>query len=192
MQNMDFYDGRNVKNIQPQMNRNDREFYAGTSNSSIKEDIRNKKRASRIIFLITALCIVTFTTGIAIGIKFAGGNERKIVDDQTFKAVADISSKVSNIFNNKNTNKFKNVAFPKEKYPYVIKVGKKFNKKISQKIAKSLSSMGHTVIISQKNNKYLVYTGPYKNFEIASISAEKFAGYSELLENSNIKILKRQ
>ncbi len=193
MQNIDFYNGKNIRENPHQINRNDPEYFSRMSKFHYKEEARKKKHASRVIFVIAALCIISFTTGIVIGIKFAGGSNRKIVDEKTFKAVSGIRSKVTNIFNrNKNVEKFKSASFPKEEYPFVIKIGNGFSSNKSQKIADFLSNKGHTVILSRDRDQFQIFTGPYKNQKEAEIILKKFSVYSKNLLASNIKILKRK
>ncbi|MCP4135611.1 MAG: hypothetical protein GY754_31875 [bacterium] len=192
MQNIDFYEGKNQNNFQPQFDRQDPEYFSRISGTQTKDSEKNRKRASRIIFLIGALCIITFTTGLAIGIKFAGGSDREIVDKQTYNAVKGIKNKVSNLIkpgeNETGSNK---KIFPKHEYPFVIKVGNQYTKDQSRDIARFLSDKGHTVILSQKNNKYKIYTGPYKKPKEAKDSIAAIAGYRKYSIGNKVKIIKR-
>ena len=123
MQNMDFYNGKSYRNGKSISGGNGTENWTAKKNS--KEEMRSRKKASRIIFLIAAMCIISFTTGLAIGIKFAGGAERKIVDEKTFKAVLGLGSRMSSMFDKKSTEKFKQEKFPRDEFPFVIKAAGK-------------------------------------------------------------------
>jgi preprotein translocase subunit SecF len=192
MQNMDFYNGNNFHEPEKSFGRQDPEYFARMTKFHAKEDNRMRKKASRIIFIIAALCIISFTTGLAIGIKFAGGKERQIVDEKTFNAVKGIGTKVSGMFNRKNSEKFTTEQFPRDKYPYVIKVGASYDYSDSQKIANFLSVNGHTVIISKNNNRYSLFTGPYRNQDKAENILKKFNSYNQFSLASAAKILKRK
>lgn len=191
MQNMDFYSGKSFHVPEQSFGRQDPEYFARMSKFHAKEENRMRKKASRIIFIIAALCIISFTTGLAIGIKFAGGKERHIVDERTFNAVKDIGTKVSDIFNKKNNEKFTTEQFPRNTYPYVIKVGGSYDYSDSQKIANFLSVNGHTVIISKNNNRYNLFTGPYRDQEKAESILKKFSKYKKFSLASSAMILKR-
>ncbi len=192
MQNIDFYDGKIMRDMPPLSERNDPEYFSRMSKIKHKEEIKSKKKASRIIFLITAFSIISFTTGIVVGIKYAGGSERKIIDEQTFKAVSDLGTKVNSMIkDNKSVEKFKRTAYPKEEFPFVIKIGRGFDDQQAQDIAGFLSGEGHTVIISKGNKKNLLYTGPYKNDKEAQDSLKKINDYTKYSLSSGTKILKR-
>lgn len=193
MQNFDFYNGNNERNLPPQFDRHDPEFFSQMSKIHSKEEKKNKKRASRMMFFIAALCIISFTTGLAIGIKFAGGQSRQILDKKTFNAVTGIGEKVTNLVNSGKTDKKPSgTLFPKNEYPFTIRVGNEFDYSESQLIAKYLSSKGHTVILLKNNHLYRIYTGPYKNHTDANASLNKFNGYKKYSLASNAKIIKRQ
>lgn len=192
MQNIDFYDGRNLKDIPPQPERHDAEYFSRMAKFKHKDELRNKSRASRTLFLIAALSIVSFTCGIVIGIKFAGGAERRIIDEDTFRAVTDLGTRVTGIMqDNKSVEKFKKTAFPREEFPFVIRIGKTFDKQQSQEIAGFLSSEGHTVIISKNSKKFTLFTGPYRTEEEAQDSIRKINDYTKYSLAKDTKILKR-
>jgi hypothetical protein len=209
MQNIDFYEGKNLRNNSAQFERIDPEFYPRMTeyNSRVndfapREDEKHRKKANRMMFFIIALCIISFTAGLVIGIKFAGGSERKIVDDKTIQAVSGLSNKVSGMINKetaiqKTGDEAQNIrqkenVFPKEDYPFIIKVGTEYDKAESQKIAGFLSSKGHTVILSKTaKDTFKIYIGPFKNQLDAKSSLDKFSGYSEYSIASNSRIVKR-
>lgn len=183
MQNLDFYSGKIERDIPPQFSREDPEYFARLANIHAKEERSSMKRASRILSLIIALCIISFTAGLIIGIKFVSGSNKQIVDQQTREAVTGIGQKVSNLIkegsNNKtNVNAGEKKLFSKEDFPYIIKIGKQYNKTESQEIAGIISGHGHTVILSKDNGSYKIYIGPYKNQEEASEDLKKIKTYS--------------
>jgi hypothetical protein len=210
MQNIDFYEGKNLRNNPSQFERIDPEFYprmteynSRSNDFGPREEEKHRKKANRMMFVIISLCIISFTAGLVIGIKFAGGSERKIVDDKTIQAVSGLSNKVTGLMNNKDVNsaktaddshniKQKENVFPKEDYPFIIKVGSDYDKAESQKIAGFLSSKGHTVILSKTSkDTFKIYIGPFKNQLDAKSSLNKFSGYNEFSIASNSRIVKR-
>ena len=207
MQNIDFYEGKNLRNNPAQFERIDPEFYprmaeynSRANDFAPRENEKHRKKANRMMFVIIALCIISFTAGLVIGIKFAGGSDRKIVDDKTIQAVSGLSNKVTGLIN-KDSNgtktadesiKQKENVFPKEDYPFIIKVGSEYDKAESQKIAGFLSSKGHTVILSKTaKDSFKIYIGPFKNQLDAKSSLNKFSGYNEYSIASNSRIVKR-
>ena len=81
MQNIDFYERKNIRVMPPQFTDTyDPEYLPRVAQSTPREMERVRRRASRTFFLISALCIISFTAGIVIGIKFTGGTQREIVD----------------------------------------------------------------------------------------------------------------
>lgn len=192
MQNIDFYDGKTQKNIPPQFERQDPEYFSRALNFNQNDDEKNKKKASRTIFFIIALCIISFTTGIVIGIKFAGGAEHEIIDEQTYNAVSGIGKKVTNIMNDQSNIKSKNTLFPIKEYPFVIKIGNQYDKLRSQEIANILSKEGYTVILSKQNDKYKIYTGPYKSYKTAKDTLQELINLNNSdIINNQIKVVKR-
>ena len=96
MQNIDFYERKNIRVAPPQfLDTHDPEFLPRMAQNTPREMERVRKKASRIFFLITSLCIISFTAGIVIGIKFTGGSQRELMDKKTFNAVADIGRSFS-------------------------------------------------------------------------------------------------
>ncbi|MFC1671027.1 SPOR domain-containing protein [Spirochaetota bacterium] len=192
MQNIDFYNGNYIKNNPSDFDRMDPEYYSRVPKNSIKHEVKSNKKASRLIFLIVALCIICFTTGLALGIKFAGGSKREIIDSQTFNAVTGIKKKVSNLIHEKEIKNFKKKHFPKNTYPYVIKVGGQHSPSKSKIIAKNLSKMGHTVILSKRNSLFRIYLGPFKRLHEARGTLKKIVDSNDKLIASNVKIFKRK
>ena len=199
MQNIDFYRKKNIRSTPAQAEIYEPEFFheiqdhdPRINQHSFKENERNRKRASRLIFFISALCIMSFTTGLVIGIKFAGGAEREIVDKKTFHAVTDIGKKVSNLINERSEEKDANKKiFPKNSYPYVIKVNNLYAHTHSLAMANYLSKKGHTVILSKSGKNYKIYIGPFKTEKDASIAMNKISTYHKYTLANNIRVIKR-
>jgi preprotein translocase subunit SecF len=192
MQNIDFYEKKNIRLDPDLIYSQDPEFYSRTTKNMPSQADKNRKKASRMIFFISALCIISFTAGIIIGIKFAGGTERQIVDRNTFIAISDIKHRVSSLLKEEEGDKtaVKN-PFPKTSYPFVIKVNEEFDRSGSQKVARFLSQKGHTVILSKSGSNYKIYIGPYKSEDDAKRSMKKISSYSQFSLASNCKIMKR-
>jgi hypothetical protein len=193
MQNIDYYERKNIRTIPPQFEESyDAEYFPRIAQNTPREVERVRKKASRLFFLITALCIISFTAGIIIGIKFTGGAQRQIVDKKTFNAVTDISKKFSSFATEKPAQQEtgENI-FPKNNYPYVIRVSEEYDYAMSQKIAGFLSRRGHTVILSKNDAKYRVYIGPYRNGTDAEEALKKISGYKKYSLAENTRIIKR-
>ncbi|MBN2039273.1 MAG: SPOR domain-containing protein [Spirochaetes bacterium] len=193
MQNYDFYSGKMTRELPPQFSREDPEYFARIANVSSKEESKKIKRASRILSLIIALCIVSFTTGLIVGIKFAAGSNKEIMDRQTKDAVNDIGHKVKELINERNDSSITSSVndkkmFSKEEYPYVIKIGKEYTKVKSQEIANIISNNGHTVILSKNDSAYKVFVGPYRNQTDARNALKEISSYRI---NGDALILKR-
>ncbi len=201
MQNIDLYEGRHHSGRIPFPDRQDPEFYTRLASDISHDNDRLQKKASRLLFFITALCIISFTAGLIIGIKFAGGEKRELVDNNTRKAVSDIRNRVSGMVANHNQaipikekdekKDEKKVSYPKEQYPFVISLGEKMDDMTSRKLARYLSSRGHTVILSKQSGGYQIFVGPYKNEKSAKLSLKKIDGYSEIAHNLEPQIIKR-
>lgn len=198
MQNVDFYDGKqNNKFMNKQFintNTENPDLYSKVSNTNNnKEEEKFRKKAIRIIFMISAISIISFTTGLAIGIKFAGGANKEIVDKETFNALSKVKQNISSIISKPNqNNKIKvKTRFPKNEFPYVIKIGTNFTKLAANQIANTLSKKGHTVIISKSGSKFKVYTGPYKSKTQANTSSHDISLNKKISSNNIIKIIHR-
>ncbi|MFH0977283.1 MAG: SPOR domain-containing protein [Spirochaetota bacterium] len=190
MQNLDFYSGKIMRDIPPQFSREDPEYFAKIN---VKDEHKSMKRASRILSLIIALCIISFTSGLVVGIKFASGTNKQLVDQQTKEAVSGIGQKVSNLIKDApetkaNASSDEKKLFAKEDFPYIIKIGNQYNRTESQEIAGTISSHGHTVILSKDNGNYRIFVGPYRNQEDAFKAFKQVKTYSI---KSNAVIVKR-
>ncbi len=192
MQNIDFYTGNQSRDFAPRFDRQDPEFFSCRENPVFHETDKNQKKAARMLFVIIALCIMAFTTGLIIGIKFAGGPDKKIIDNNTYNTMTGISSKVSDfISKGKISGEKTSKLFPKDEYPFVIRIGNAYSKADSKKIAAFLSSKGHTVIISENGNSFKLYTGPYKNKKDAEKTIDECSKYKSYAIANDLRIMKR-
>ncbi len=208
MQNFDFYNGSAHVHEQPDFVVRDPEYFSRMARNQQKEGIQKRNKATRFLSLVLGLCIVSFTSGLIVGIKFSGGNDKEIVDPVTRKAMNDIGSRVSGSkgtqqttdtaemkqtaqADNQETEQSASRSFPKEIYPYVIRIGNKFSAKNSQEIADYLSGKGHTVIISQHEDFYRVYTGPYKEKSSAETALNRINYYADNKYFHSALVLKR-
>jgi hypothetical protein len=193
MQNMDFYEGRNIRCMTPQYEKVDTEFFSKTSKVHEIEQERTRKKAVRLLSFITALIIISFTTGMVMGIKFAGGAERQIIDENTYNAVTNISTRLSDIVKEagSSTAKPADMVYPKNEFPFVILVGKDYNESEFKPVARYLSTKGHTVIVSKNENNYRLFTGPYKTENDARKALTEISLYKEDPFPANAQIIKR-
>lgn len=192
MQNMDFYDGRHLRNMPPQFDRVDPEFFSRGVKASDTDHDFYRNRATRLFTIIVAIAIVSFTTGLVMGIKFAGGSDRKIVDDHTMNAVNSISAKMSGAIKDASvTGKSANEVYPKAEYPYVIQLAKEYSESEIKNVAQFLSSKGHTVIVSQNKDNFKIFTGPYKTENEAKKTLSEISLYKQYAISTNAQIIKR-
>ncbi len=176
MQNYDLYSRKAVRDFPREFNRTDPEYFTSFNSFTPHEEHKGIKKASWTLSLIFALCIISFTAGLIIGIKFSSGSDKKLVDPKTKETMTGIGSKVATLIgNNKASNQ--NKLFDRAVFPYIIKVGDYFNKQQSQEIANELSGYGHRVIVSNDGGKYKLYTGPYQSLEIAKKSLDIINSY---------------
>jgi len=192
MQNMDFYDGRHLRDLPPQFDKFDSEYFSRTSGSADPDNEQSRKKATKIITFIAALIIISFTTGLVIGIKFAGGADRKIVDDHTLGTINSFGDKMSSIVKDvTNSSKPVNQIYPKTDYPFVIQLGKEYSESDLKPVAMFLSSKGHTVIVSKNNQNFKIFTGPYKTESDARKSLSEISLYKQYAISTNAQIIKR-
>jgi len=192
MQNMDFYEGRHLRDLPPQFDKFDTEYFSNTAGIVERENEKSRKKATKIITFVAALIIISFTTGLVIGIKFAGGADRKIVDDHTLSAMNNIGDKMSSIMKDVTGNSRPvNQIYPKMEYPFVIQLGKEYNEADLKPVAQFLSSKGHTVIVSRNNQNFKIFTGPYKTESDARKSLSEISLYKQYAISTNAQIIKR-
>lgn len=195
MQNIDFYNGTNMKNVPPQFSVQDPEYFTRIAKIHYKEQEKARRKASRMLSFIIALCIICFTTGLMIGIKFSG-SDKEIMDKKTMQAMSTIGENVKDMIrehtiSGKKTTVSTKKLFPKKDFPYVIRVGKELTKLKSQEIANFLSNNGHTVIISKGKKDFNVYTGPYRTADEAQSSIQTIQKYSKTEWFSHARIMQR-
>ncbi|MDY6969770.1 MAG: SPOR domain-containing protein [Spirochaetota bacterium] len=181
MQNIDFYKGKNNRVAAPKFDPVEPEYFTIPPVNMHKEEEKKRKKVNRMIFLIISLCIVSFTVGMVMGIKFAAASKKEIVDKDTKKAVKDIGEKVSHLIkdvsNSDNSKLASKKIFTKSEFPFAIKVGKDYNRSKSHQIASFLSNKGYTVILSKNDKYYRIYTGPYRNLNEAELNLKKIEKY---------------
>jgi hypothetical protein len=195
MQNIDLYEGKHLRDYPPQFDRYDKfdmEYFSKNSEITERENEKSHKRATKIITLISALIIVSFTTGLVVGIKFGSGGERKIVDEQTLNAVNSIGEKVFDTVKDIKSNlKPANKVYPKNEYPFVIQLSKEYSETDLKPVAQFLSSKGHTVIVLKNSQNFKVFTGPYKTEADAKKSLSEISLYNQYSISTNAQIIKR-
>ena len=188
MQNFDFYSGSQARNL-PEFDIVDPEFYARPERWSPGDPEHSRMRASRMMFIICALCIISFTTGLVIGIKFAGGSNKELVDPRTSQAMSDLGSRVTKLVAREKP--AASELFPREEFPWVVRIGSDFTRDESRKLAEFLSAKGHTVILSRNGEKYRLFAGPFKSKDEAQKNVDELAGYKQYSLASAVKIVKR-
>ncbi len=193
MQNIDFYSGNHMRQAGNQYNAADPEYYNNIAEFHTRHDEKYRKKANRMLSFIIALCIISFTTGLVVGIKFTSGSEREIVDPGTREAVATIGKKVSAMVKKADSDNTVSAAsvYPRQSYPYVIRIGSEFQKQQAEKVATRLSHDGFRIILSQKDSGYRIYAGPFENIQDAKKSLKKVMQYSENGLFSKATVLKR-
>jgi len=192
MQNMDFYDGRHLRDLPPQFDKFDTEYFSRTSGSVERENEKSRKKATRTITIIVGLIIISFTAGLVLGIKFAGGADKKIVDDHTLSAMSNLGERMSDAVKDVTGNaKPANQIYPKIDYPFVIQLGKEYSESDLKPVAQFLSSKGHTVIVSKNNQNFKIFTGPYKTESDARRSLSEISLYKQYAIATNAQIIKR-
>lgn len=192
MQNIDFYERKNIRVVAPQFSDFDPEYLPRVAQNTPREVERVRKKASRTFFLISCLCIISFTAGIVIGIKFSGGTQKELMDRKTVTAVTDWGKKFSGLLtDNSGTVVQKENPFPRENYPYVIRVNNDYDHTASQNIAGFLSRKGHTVILTKFNDRFKIYIGPYKNSSDAQEAIKKISTFQKYSLAENVRIIKR-
>lgn len=199
MQNIDFYERKNIRGSTPfpyaLPNAPEPDYFAmGAVPGAVDAD-KHRKRTMRLVFIIAALCIFSFTGGIVMGIKFAGGTKHEIVDPRTYNAMSDIGKRVTTIVASKapaTEAPARQVSlYPKAEYPYAVRIDRTFDRTKAEEVASFLSQKGHTVVLTHQDEKYRVYAGPYKSESEAAASLKKIAEYSNYSLANNARIIKR-
>lgn len=192
MQNIDLYMGAQDRTSGAAFHNYEPDYLSRLNNKDLAEQDKISKRASRIIFVIAALCITSFTTGLVVGIKFAGGEKTQIVDDATYEAMGQIKDKVSDLMAGDGKTPAGKEAFPAKEFPYMVKVGTEHTQGTARDMAAYLSSMGHRVILSKGKSDYRIYTGPYKTLATAESAMKKLDTYQKFSIAKNNSIIKRK
>lgn len=213
MQNMDYYSGNSHPHLQPDFVSRDPEYFSRMTRNNADESTRKKNRATRYLVVVLGLCIVSFTTGLVVGIKFSGGKEREIVDPVTRQAVSGAYDKVSGAVRNSavedksgvsTSTKDKNAtkssediskaeisSFPRNEFPFAIRIGNKYSPEHAFDIAKYLRKKGHRVVLARHNGFVRVYAGPYKTQKIAESNLNRMNYYTDHKLFHNMLILER-
>jgi preprotein translocase subunit SecF len=178
--------------MSPQFSRTDPEFFTRMAENRTTDHEKARHRASRMIFLIVSLCIICFTAGMGIGIKFAGGAEKQIVDSSTYEAMDKIKSRLTGAASDQNG---KSVTakeqFPAADYPFALRVGSEHKKTEAKEIATFLSTKGHRVILSQNDDDYKIFIGPFANQAQAETALKKLDTYKKYSISGSCSIIKR-
>ncbi len=233
MQNMDFYTGQpGIQASHPQYVAKDPEYFARMAVHHNKDKEKTQNRAARTLSIVLGLCILSFTSGLIVGIRFTGNRDGEIVDEQTREAVsslgANLETKVNTMIQsadspaitdatrNEGQNNQEEAGalaqspgdstagiveekpkepvtrtFPKEEYPWVIKVGELFSADQAKNVADYLSSRGHTVILTRAETLYRVYLGPYKSEAVAQGNISRINNYTDNTYFNSISVVKR-
>jgi len=197
MQNIDLYSGNNNNNHKmPPFVAYEPDFYNRVREKPPVEQDKFSRKASRIIFVITALCIVSFTTGLVVGLKFAGGKNTPIVDDATSELISKGVSSVSNMINRDSE---RNKSYPASEFPFLLRIGASYTKDKATELANYIHTKGYvskgSVVFLPKDKEndslYNVYVGPYKSESEAKQSKQKFDADNKFTTSNNINIIKR-
>ncbi|MCL1911769.1 MAG: SPOR domain-containing protein [Leptospirales bacterium] len=194
---MDLYSGHN-NNVHkmPTFTVYESDFFDRVREKPPVEQDRFGKKASRIIFIIAALCIVTFTTGLVVGLKFAGGKNTPIVDEATSELISRGVSSVSNMINRDSG---RAESYPVSEFPFLLRIGNSYSKDKATELANYAHTKGYVAkgsvifLPKEKGNSglYNIYVGPYKNEAEAKQSKQKFDTDSKFTASNNINIIKR-
>jgi len=196
MQNIDLYSGNNNTYKMPPPVTHGADFFSKMREKTPVEQDRLSKKTSRIIFVIAALCIVTFTTGLVVGLKFAGGKNTPIVDETTSELISKGVSSVSNMINKDSG---KTGSYPASEFPFLLRIGTSYTKDKATELANYIYVKGYvakgSVVFLPKDKEnsslYNVYVGPYKSESEAKQSKQKFGADNKFTASNNINIIKR-
>lgn len=184
MQNFDFYSHN--KHPYSEYNAQDYLEYTVPQNYSPHTRSTSQKKAHGMLAIIIALIIMSFTAGLVVGIKFAGGQSKPIIDPQTKAALNNAAQKAKTLVEPQ-----QKPQFPKTEYPYAIKIGNSFTKDEATALAGTLSKTGQRIIVAKNKDQYTVYAGPYTSLQEAKKSLKIIMAQSKNGNFSNAIILKR-
>ena len=182
MQNFDFY--QNNKSHYNDFVTQDLQHYTIAQNTI--PHTHSQRNAHRMLAAIIALIIISFTAGIVVGIKFATGNTRTIIDPHTKMALNNAAQKAKTIMAPQ-----QKPQFTKTEYPIAIKIGNTFNKNEATQLAAILSKTGQRIIIAKNKERYHIFAGPYKTIDDAKKSLKIIMGQQENGNFKNAIIIKR-
>lgn len=184
MQNYDFYS--NQKSAPNNISSQDFQYYNTPYDIASQRKAYSHKKAHRLLTIIIALIIMSFTAGLVVGIKFAGGENTTIIDPQTITALNKAAERAKSLVEPQ-----KKPLFPKNEYPYAVKVGSAFSKDKAASLAGLLSKTGQRIIVANNNDQFTVYAGPYASLDEAKKSLKIIMGQSDDGTFNNAIILKR-
>ena len=199
MQDMDLYTGKQNSYFVPQFDTADPDYFSRVNDTVHHDEVHSHKKATRLIAFVGALCIVSFTAGLVIGIKFAGGSDKALVDPHTKQAVSTLGQKVAGLPLEVAENTEAADAgisagkqvYAKAEYPWVIRIGNEYSKERAVELANVLSVKGHNMVVSKYEQNYRIYAGPFRTRESAELSLQKIKGYHDNRWQNNAVILKR-
>lgn len=196
MQDMDLYTGKQNSYFVPQFDTADPDYFARAGEMREHDAAKSHNHATRLIAFVAALCIISFTTGLVTGIKFAGGKDKELIDPHTKQAVSSLGQRVTGAqpaaAAAEPDQSAANVkSYPKADFPWVIRIGNEFSKDKVTELANALSAKGHTMVISKYEQNFRLYAGPFRTKESAELSLQKIKGYNDSRWQNNAVILKR-
>ena len=195
MQDMDLYTGKQNSYFVPQFDTADPDYFARTGEMREHDAAKSHTRATRLIAFVAALCIISFTTGLVTGIKFAGGKDKELIDPHTKQAVSSLGQRVTGAqpaaAAEPDQTASSAKSYPKADFPWVIRIGNEFSKDKVTELANALSAKGHTMVISKYEQNFRLYAGPFRTKESAELSLQKIKGYNDSRWQNNAVILKR-
>jgi hypothetical protein len=196
MQDMDLYTGKQSSFFVPQFDTADPDYFTRSGETREHDAVKSHKKATRLIAFVAALCIISFTTGLVTGIKFAGGKDKPLIDPHTQQAVSSLGQRVAGFQAGTPAEAAEPAvsakqSYPKADFPWVIRIGNEYSKDRASELANVLSAKGHSMVISKYEQNFRLYAGPFKTKESAELSLQKIKGYNDSRWQNNAVILKR-
>ena len=198
MQNFDYFSGAPDRPYNsPYENREIDLLVKNNSTHFANDKEKQKRKAGFMAFLLCTLVIMSFTGGLAVGLKY-GDKDKPIIDENTQHRISNLKAKVasnrgtstpeSNPIKEQKTPK----SFPAGDYPFAIRIAGEFDMKTSQNIAKTLSEQGYTVILSKvDSSKYRLFVGPYKTHNEALKALKILDANEDTKHLATMNIIKR-
>jgi hypothetical protein len=169
MQNFDFFTGTPSRSHNSSYDNREVDLLLRDNSTNFFHDKdKQKKTAAFMALVICTVAIISFTSGLVVGLKY-GDKDKPIIDETTQRSISNLKAKVfdSDKELNKQSTRTKN-SLSIDDYPFAIRVSGEFDIKNSQSIAEVLSTKGHTVILAKTDSsKYKVFVGPYKTHDEA-------------------------